>query len=445
MKFKLPPIFWIILGIVLLFNIPQAISLVMIKYQLFSDGNKLLIAEKATTEKIEGIEAYKNTDYKTAIKLLTRSLKLNPNDPEAMIYLNNAKAQEHNPLKLALVVPISSNLNISLEMMRGVAQAQNEINQKGGINGRFILVRIVDDGNDPNKAKNVAHSLVNDQEILAVIGHNASNASLAAAPIYQKGGLVMVNPTSFANGISEMGDYIFRTVTNLNLMVKPLVEYAITNHKLMAICSDSQAADGVSFKDEFINAWKAKGGQIATTACDLNNPNFDPSSEITTAINNGSDSLLIIPHIDRLDNAYKLAVANQGKLKLFSSSTLYNIKTLQVGQAMQGMTLVVNWSPKNPANMGFASSARQMWGGDVTWRTASAYDATSAIITGLQTDKTRDTLQKALENPLFVAKTSNGDVKFLPNGDREGKPIIVQMQPSKLNPLGFDFIPIPSQ
>jgi branched-chain amino acid transport system substrate-binding protein len=69
--------------------------------------------------------------------------------------------------------------------------------------------------------------LTKDPSILAVIGHNASNASLEAAPIYQQEKLVMVTPTSFANNLSGFGSYIFRTVPNISLMAAPLAEYAV--------------------------------------------------------------------------------------------------------------------------------------------------------------------------------------------------------------------------
>ena len=88
-----------------------------------------------------------------------------------------------------------------------------------------------------------------DDKILAVVGHNASDASLAAASIYQQGKLVMVTPTSFANELSGFGDYIFRTVPHIRLVAARLAEYAvrIAQKPDIAVCYDSQAPDNVSF------------------------------------------------------------------------------------------------------------------------------------------------------------------------------------------------------
>ena len=181
----------------------------------------------------------------------------------------------------------------------------------------------------------------------------------------------------------------------------------------------------------------------APTVCDLNDPSFNSETEITEAINSGADSLLMLPHIDRLQKAYDLAKANKGKLSLYGNSTLATIKTLEQGKASQGLTLVVPWSSKTIKNMRFAQSARQLWGGDVSWRSAGNYDATYTVATGLKQSQNRQGLQEALESPNFISTTTNGEVKFLPNGDRAGQGIIVQVKPSSSHPTGYDFIPLP--
>ncbi|HBY75884.1 MAG TPA: ABC transporter substrate-binding protein, partial [Cyanobacteria bacterium UBA11148] len=51
--------------------------------------------------------------------------------------------------KIAVSVPMESNLNKAQEILRGVAQAQNEVNRNGGINGMLLKVAIANDENDP--------------------------------------------------------------------------------------------------------------------------------------------------------------------------------------------------------------------------------------------------------------------------------------------------------
>ncbi|MFN5515895.1 MAG: ABC transporter substrate-binding protein [Cyanobacteriota bacterium] len=406
-----------------------------------SDGKTILVPGADNEAKQFAAKAIVEGNKDQAIQLLSDYLQNHPNDPEAQIYLNNLQAQNHNPLKIALVLSIE-NLNIGQEMLRGAAQAQTEINQSGGINGRHLHIMIVNDGNKPEISAQVAQELSQNPEILAVAGHNASNASIAAAPFYQKGRLVMVNPTSLANGVSDTGDYIFRVVPSIGSSAKALAQIVKQQSRKISICYDSQAPDSVSFQQEFVANLLANGKQPAATICDFSSPAFDPVEEIREAVSQGADSLLLSPYIDRLNKAYEIAQANQNKLKLYGSNTLATIKTLQQSQLVQNLILVSVWSPKVQGNQTFAKAARKRWGGDVSWRTAGVYDAIYAIAAGLRDNPTRLGLQQALSSEQFSASTPNGSIRFLPNGDRAGEAVLIQVRPSPIHQTGFDFFPL---
>lgn len=446
-KRGLPPIVYICLGLLLIFLVPKLGESFNKDRFSSSDrasiGNRLLIQKDATPDKQKGIEAFANGDRKSSIEHFQKSLLLNPNDPETLIYLNNAQAGDRF-FKIAVSVPIGSNPNVSQEILRGVAQAQDEINKQGGINGKKLLVEIVNDENKPEISRQVAEQLVKDSQVLAVVGHNASDASLAAAPIYQKGGLVMVSPTSFANNLSGIGNYIFRTVLTTKVTATALANYTVKTAKQtkIAFCYDSQAPDNVSFKDEFQAAFVSKGGQLVPTVCDLSAPNFNAFTAVNQAVSSGADGLFISPHVDRLQAAIALATANQGRLALYSSPTMYTIKTLQAGQqSVEGLVLAAPWHPQaNPRNS-FADKMSQRWRGKVSWRTATAYDATRAIIAGLQQSNTRDGLEQVLRSPGFTVEGAGEAIRFSPSGDRIGQPVIIQVQ-SK--PYGYEFVKIPT-
>ena len=394
-------------------------------------GNKILVQSQTTAGKQAGVKAFADGNYKEAVKNFQASLQQNRNDPETVIYLNNAKVSDDNPLKIAVSVPIGSNQNVAQEILRGVAQAQEEVNARGGINGAGLQVLIANDDNSPDVAKEVAIGFANDPKILAVIGHNASNASLAAAPTYQEKKLVMVTPTSFANNLSGFGSYIFRTVPAIQSMAAPLAEYMVkqAGKTNVAICYDSQAPDNVSFKDEFVASFSALGGKVVPAVCDFSTPTFNSSASVADAVSKGAQGLMIAPHIDRIDRAIDLARANQGKLALYGSTTLYTFQTVKDGQKdVDGLILSVPWHPDTNPNNPFSKNASQRWGGIVNWRTATSFDAAQAIIGGLLKSNTREGLQQALRNPNFSAIGASEDVRFLPAGDRSGKPILVQVQ-----------------
>ncbi len=154
------------------------------------------------------------------------------------------------------------------------------------------------------------------------------------------------------------------------------------------------------------------------------------------AIASGADGLFVQSHIDRIDTAIALAHANQGRLALFTSPTMYTFQTLQVGQqAVNGLTLVAPWHPL--VNRSFAENMRQRWSGKINWRTATAYDATEAIIAGLQQGTERASLQQALHSRGFTVPGATGAVRFAPSGDRIGNPVIIQVQSNGSN---YEFV-----
>jgi branched-chain amino acid transport system substrate-binding protein len=407
-------------------------------------GDKILVAADTNPSKQAGVQAFAKEDFATAATQFQSSLQTSRNDPEALIYLNNAIVPQGNGIKIAVSVPIGSNLNVAKEILRGVAQAQDEVNRTGGINGKLMQVEIANDDNNPAIAKQLAEEFVKDTSTLAVIGHNSSEASLAAAPEYQNGKLVMISPTSDAKNLSGIGSYVFRTIPSIRFQADTLSRYAIkTGGKTVAVCVDSQAQSSQSLKDEFTSAIFADGGKVTQTNCDFSASNFNAGAIISQAISQGANGLLLLPSVDRLNQALDVAQANQRRLSLLGSSTLYTFQTLQQGKAaVNGMVLAVAWHPRAIPGNPFAGNAVKLWGGEVNWRSATAYDAAEAIITGLKQNSTRDGLQTALSNSGFSANGATGAVQFLPSGDRNGAAILVKIQPGSISQTGFDFVPL---
>ncbi|BAU05332.1 ABC transporter substrate-binding protein [Fischerella sp. NIES-3754] len=147
----------------------------------------------------------------------------------------------------------------------------------------------------------------------------------------------------------------------------------------------------------------------------------------------------------------KLAIfnskANQGRLRLFASTSLYTLQTLQQGKGdINGLVLAVPWEARRNFASEFAKNSQKLWNSLVTWRSATSYDATIAIVNGLQQSKTRDGLQKVLRNPKFSANGVTGKIQFLQSGDRPIKNkndmVLVKIQPSRTFANQYEFFPL---
>jgi branched-chain amino acid transport system substrate-binding protein len=300
----------------------------------FSQGEQQLIKTTTTPAKEAGVAALADNQLQKASEWFEASLKLNPNDPETLIYFNNARLQaaQAETVKIAVSVPIGTKLNIAQEILRGVAQAQHEINQQGGINGAGLIVEIINDDNDPKIAVQIAEKLVEDPSVLAIVGHNTGDASLAAAPIYQQNGVVMISPTTFNIEVSRVGNYIFRAAPTPQAMALPLVDYMLQRSKAAKIltCYDSQAPDQSVFKNAVVTLLTSKGGTVVEVPCDYSANGFDPQTTVEQGIDQGATGIFLGTNINNFDPTLEVIRANQGRLPLYSSPTLYTQEIFKV-------------------------------------------------------------------------------------------------------------------
>lgn len=428
-------------------------------------GEKILVTSNTSLDKKAGIQAFAAGDFKTAINKFQSSLRRNRDDPEALIYLNNAKVGNRNNLKIVVSVPIGSNQYVAQDILRGVAQVQNEVNLRHdihgllGINGKQLQVEIADDRNDPELAQKLAAIFVENRQILAVVGHNATNVSIAAGTMYQNQ-LVMISPTSFSNILSEKAtlgnrNYIFRTVPNIIPVAGNLVNYMRDSHKThIAICSDFKSIDSNALRDSFVAQIK-HNVKIIDQGCNFSNPNFNSTDVIAQAVGAGADSLLLVPFVDRINKALELARANHGRLALFGSPTLDALETLKLGKADVNGLVIAGFLDQKILTTKFNQEAQKLWGTRVNWRTVMAYDASSAIVEGLKqsnSDRDRDRLQIVLSKPDFFADGAMGKVQFqASSGERisndcNGAECLIKVQQSGSNSdPSYDFVPLLSR
>lgn len=88
-------------------------------------------------------------------------------------------------IHFAVVGPMTGDsAGQGIQMKAGAQLAVDEINAKGGINGKKLTFEVADDMATPNQAVIVAQKLSLDKKIMFVLGHNNSSCSIAALPMW---------------------------------------------------------------------------------------------------------------------------------------------------------------------------------------------------------------------------------------------------------------------
>ena len=384
-------------------------------------GEKILTPGTVLPLKQEAAEQIAAGNLRQATTLLNKVRRADRGDPETLIYLNNAQIGQQKSYTIAVVVPLSTQPSSSEEVLQGVAQAQNQVNQSGGINGVQLKVAIATDNSNPEVAKQVAKALVDDPTVLGVIGHGTSDTTLAAGKIYESGELVAISPISSAVELSGFSPYVFRTMPSDQLPAKQLGNYMVTQLKKRkaVVFFNSTSAYSKSLKDEFSKALFYGDKAKVIEEIDLSKPDFNPVASVDRAIQKGAQVIMLAPNNEFFDRALLVINANQNRLALLAGDALYSSKTLQIGgKAAAGMVLAVPSYQFEISKSDFQKQAQTLWGNPVRWRTVLAYDATEALIGALQRTSTRNGIRRSLASPDFSVVGAIHPVKFSESGDR---------------------------
>jgi branched-chain amino acid transport system substrate-binding protein len=92
----------------------------------------------------------------------------------------------------------------------GIKIAVDEINDAGGVLGKKIQYICYDEKGDATEAVNAYNKLVQNDEVVALVGDVTSTPTLAVAQQAIQDGLPMITATGTAEAITQTGDNIFR-------------------------------------------------------------------------------------------------------------------------------------------------------------------------------------------------------------------------------------------
>lgn len=169
------------------------------------------------------------------------------------------------PLVLGLAVPLTDTEGkpdvYGVRSRMGAELAVEELNARNAFGARTLALRLVNDKGDPETAIAVADSLVQDDRVLAVVGHVYSGATIQAAGRYT-GHLPAVATSATSPEITRLGDWIFRVASSDSANAVALAKAAQGMGRRIAILYANDDY-GQGLARNFAAALRAAGGQVA--------------------------------------------------------------------------------------------------------------------------------------------------------------------------------------
>jgi ABC-type branched-subunit amino acid transport system substrate-binding protein len=358
----------------------------------------------------EGIEAFKNKDYEKSIKLFQAAIDGDITDPVPRIFLQNSLARQHSkalnlkPLKLAAVVSVDYYGAAATDILKGVADAQEKFNQKRrDTQAPLMEIVIANDENEPEAAQEIAKKLIEDSSILGIVGHHASESTIAAQKIYETKRISLISPTSSSSNIK--GNQFFRTVGSTKKASEKYIGYMrkiLNIDKISIFYNEKSEYSRNLTKNLNILFSQSLTGEKAMKVVDMSINFFNLEKEILSKPE--TKAALIIS--DVRTNSIAIAInknnARNRKIQLFGAMSLSEDETLKNGgKYVEGMILM---RPCLSSQSIYMKETAKRWNQqDTNWRTATSYDATQAFAKAISLSKsvTRESILRQLQSPTF--------------------------------------------
>src|SRR5438128_6420849 len=182
-----------------------------------------------------------------------------------------------------------------LSSANGIQLAIDEFNAKGGVKGRQLQVKVLDDQGRPEEAAPAATRLIASEHVVALLGEVASTRSMFMAPKAQQAKVPMVTPSSTNPAVTEKCDYIFRACFIDPFQGYVAATFATENLKVkkVAVLKDVRNDYSVGLAKNFIDSFVKTGGQIVAQEA-YSNGDVDFKAQLTN-IKGAAPQALYVP------------------------------------------------------------------------------------------------------------------------------------------------------
>ena len=179
---------------------------------------------------------------------------------------NSSSTNNANEAKVALLTTTSGAAAAYGESIKNGAElAVAQIN--GDANNVKINLLVEDTKGDKNEAINAMNKVIAKDKVVAVIGPMLSGEMMAAGPIANKNKVVALGTSTTAEGITDIGDYIFRNAVPESLAVDAAIRqsHKVLGFKTAAIMYSNNNDQMVSVNNTAKKALESEGVQIVAT------------------------------------------------------------------------------------------------------------------------------------------------------------------------------------
>lgn len=351
-------------------------------------------------------------------------------------------------IKVGVIAELTGDMPAVGASCRNAAEmAVKEVNDAGGIEvaGKKHSLELVieDNGGKADQSAAAAQKLITQDEVVAIIGPNASRYAIPASEIAEGSETVLITPwstspeTTLDATTKKPKKYVFRACFIDPFQGKVLARFAYENLKAkkVAVLYDVASDYNKGIAEVFKENYEKLGGRVAAFETYTTNDK-DFSAQLTKIKDAGPDVIFLPNYYSevplQVQQAHRLGI----KVPFIGSDSWGSNELLTLGGAeLEGFYFSTHYAADNasPAAVKFIESYRKKHGTAPDDVAALTYDAFGLFLSALKNAQKPES--KAVRDALAVLpeyKGVTGDMKFQQgSGDPVKSAVILQIKGGK--------------
>ena len=311
-----------------------------------------------------------------------------------------------------------------------VELAVDEINRRGGVQGRRLALTIIDNQSTPIGSQAAARRAVA-EGVAAVIGPSWSSHCLPAAKVLQKAGIPMITPTGSNPEITRIGDYIFRICFTDEFQGRALARLARNDiaARTAVILVNANEAYSMTLADFFGQHFKQLGGKILWQG--VYNAKAADFRDLLDQTRRQEPQVIFVPGYARDSGLIVSQARKVGIQTIFIGGDGWGGEIFDFGgEALAGCYYTTHWYPMRPNRQSrdLINSYQARFGPPSIWRTIIPLTWDAVWLLAAAAEKAGATDRAALRSALAATEKfegASGAISFDDQGDPQDKEAFV--------------------
>jgi len=322
------------------------------------------------------------------------------------LLLNLSHAGAAEPIAIGAIEILSGpNSKYGVAIKKGFDLALEKVN-KTGVLGRPLEIAYEDSAGNKEQALNAARLLIGSKKVPLLLGPTLSGEMFAAGPIANQRKVPIVGTSTTAIGITDIGQYVFRTALPESDVVPVVLKTARDKLgvKKVAVMYAADDTFSKSSYDVMKIALENLGIETLTTET-FSLKDSDFSAQLTKIKGLNPDAIVVASYVEAGAGIMlaKRSLGISDKVRIIGGNGLNSPKVGEIAGAAADGTLVGSpWfvSKQDPANDEFVRDFRAKYSEDPDQFAAQAYDTLFLVAEAIrgagtaEPDKIREALLK---------------------------------------------------